>query len=451
MNLGLLSNNSQLGETTFDINIDGKHIKDKKPEISMKGEIANIQFKEYTYENIELDGHYNKGELDGKITLYDPNGVVEVNGSCNLTAKTPIFNFSAQVESLCPNRLNLVKGHKDASFSVDIEANFTGNSIDNLIGQININDFIYKTPEKEYSFSNLNIQSSKIDEINKLSVQSDFFNANVEGIYKYQAIPQSFTNILHKYLPDVLPSKIKFKETNNNFNIDITVLNSNLLSEVFNIPIKLYSPITVKGVVNDITQHILLEGYFPRLYYNNNYIESGMFMIGNTNEQFDGRIRLTNRKKDNAFNLSIAAKAQNNQIATTIDWGNNSATTYSGKIAATTNFARSEAAPFNLSTSINIDSTQVILNDIPWTIYPSLVTVNKKTIDIDNFLFKHNDRFLHVNGTISEIPSDTLLVNLHEINIGYIFDIANVTKDVQFEGDATGTAYAYGLDRKSVV
>ena len=35
--------------------------------------------------------------------------------------------------------------------------------------------------------------------------------------------------------------------------------------------------------------------------------------------------------------------------------------------------------------------------------------------------------------------------------MGYVFDIANISDDVNFEGDATGTAYASGVFKKPVM
>ena len=40
---------------------------------------------------------------------------------------------------------------------------------------------------------------------------------------------------------------------------------------------------------------------------------------------------------------------------------------------------------------------------------------------------------------------------MKDINIGYVFDIARISDDVNFEGDATGMAYASGVLKKPVL
>ena len=44
-------------------------------------------------------------------------------------------------------------------------------------------------------------------------------------------------------------------------------------------------------------QRLRVEGYFPRLQYKNNYIESGMILCENPADHIRARVRLTNLKK----------------------------------------------------------------------------------------------------------------------------------------------------------
>lgn len=67
-----------------------------------------------------------------------------------------------------------------------------------------------------------------------------------------------------------------------------------------------------------------------------------------------------------------------------------------------------------------------------------------RKIDVNDFYFSHQDRHIRINGRISEQAKDTLKVELKDINVGYVFDVVNFD-DVDFKGDATGTAYASGI------
>ena len=91
------------------------------------------------------------------------------------------------------------------------------------------------------------------------------------------------------------------------------------------------------------------------------------------------------------------------------------------------------------------------MNDTIWQIHPSQVVVDSGKIDINDFYFSHADRYIRVDGRISDNPEDTVKVNLKDINIGYVFDIARISDDVNFEGDATGMAYASGVLKKPIL
>ena len=75
--------------------------------------------------------------------------------------------------------------------------------------------------------------------------------------------------------------------------------------------------------------------------------------------------------------------------------------------------------------------------------------VDSGKIHVNNFYFSHKERHLRINGTVSEQPQDTVRLNLKEINIGYVFDIADL--GVNFKGEATGPAYASGVLKKPVM
>ena len=94
---------------------------------------------------------------------------------------------------------------------------------------------------------------------------------------------------------------------------------------------------------------------------------------------------------------------------------------------------------------VDVKPTDVILNDTLWKIHPSQVVVDSGRVDVNNFYFSHQDRYVRINGRLSENPKDTVKVDLKDINMGYVFDIASISDDVNFEGDATGTAYASGV------
>lgn len=453
--LGKILDNKSFGKVTFNLNVDGDYYDNRYPSVLLKGLIASMDYSDYTYENITLDGEYKQGGFTGKAALNDPNGSVVLNGIINTANRVPTFNFQASINKLRPHTLHLTPEYKDTEISVKLKADFTGGSIDEMIGEINIDSLQFVAPETQYFMDNLKIIAVKESDTRKrLTIQSDFLQGRIEGDYSYHTLPASVLNTVRRYLPTLIPSDKQSEKTENNFLFDLHIYDTELFSAIFQIPVKVYTHSTIKGFFNDRAQRLRIEGYFPRLRYGNDFIESGMFLCENPGDRFHASLRFNNRKSDGSTNMALEAQAQNDSIRAILNWGNSDKQTYSGKLTTVARFIQEQKNDGkkklpSLKTTIDIRPTNVILNDTLWNIHPSQVVIDSGKVYINDFFFSHEDRHIRINGVVSKEPTDTVRLDLKEINIGYVFDIADL--GVNFKGEATGSAYACEVLEKPVM
>ncbi|MCC8187633.1 MAG: translocation/assembly module TamB [Bacteroides sp.] len=448
--LGNLIANEQFGNVTFNLDIDGKHQTSQLPSIEIKGLVSSIEYREYKYENITIDGTYQRGGFNGQIALDDENGSAWLSGSFYLADRTPSFNFKAIISGFRPHDLNITSNYEDTEFSLKLAADFTGKNIDEMIGEIHVDSFLYVSPGKNYFLDNLRVVSSRQASTNQLSVRSEFLQAHIEGNYSYRTLPNSILNTLKRYLPSlILPDKT-LSESSNDFSFEIHLQHADLLSTVFDIPLRLYNPVSIKGYLNESGQRLRVHGYFPRLRYGNMFIESGMLLCENPGDSFTSNIRFTSQRPTGAVNVSLETQTKDDKILSRLHWGNNSPVTYSGELSATTSFSRREGDNPFLETLVDIQPTEIILNDSIWNLHPSQILIKPGAIYVDDFFFSHKDQFVRINGLASENNNDSIVVDLKDIDISYVFDIAKV-RNVDFKGHATGKAYASGIFAKPVM
>ena len=102
----------------------------------------SIDYSDYNYENITLDGEYKQGGFTGKVALDDTNGSVILNGTINTASRVPTFNFQASIDKFRPHALHLTPNYEDTEISVKVKADFTGGSIDEMNGEINVDSLL---------------------------------------------------------------------------------------------------------------------------------------------------------------------------------------------------------------------------------------------------------------------------------------------------------------------
>lgn len=451
-NLGKLVNNKDLEAVTLNFEVEGVQNHNLPyPEVVMQGVIDSISYKKYTYQNIAIDGEFKEGGFDGSISLDDTNGNVSLLGSFNIAQPIPSFNFEASFNGIRPQQLNISKKEKESEWSMDIKANFTGGSIDQMNGEVSIENLRLVTPEKIYRMNYFKASSIYTQDFNQLIIDSEFIKGKIDGKYSYRSLPRSFQKLLYLYLPALSSfDPDKGQDLSNQFRFKFDLYNTDILHDFFDVPLKIYTRSSLEGTWNDNTGKYSISCYFPQFQYKTDYIESGVFLFNNYADEIQSTLRFNHHRKSSATTLALNLSAKENEVYTKLDWGNSGDNTYSGSIIGKTHLTKEEENE-SLKSLIEIEETQVILNDSIWKVHPSTIEISNKEISVDNFLFSHLDQYLHINGKVSSLPEDTLQIDLNSMNIGYIFDMANIKETVNFNGNATGKAIATHLFDKPVL
>ena len=444
----LLNQEKTLGSTRFDIELQGFKYHDGKAESYIKGVISSFTYKQYEYRNIMLDGQYTPGGFNGKLSLDDSNANIEINGHVATRQAVPDFNLKAVVRNFRPNDLNLTDQYKDTDMSLNLTADFSGHSIDDMQGKISIDSVLVNAPEKDqcYFLKNLSIFAGNVSnsQEKQIEIRSPFLNGFVKGNYSYRTLPASILKTLQRYIPSLLVLNKELPETNNDFQFNFQLEDTELFSKVFKIPVELYMPATLNGYFDDNRTRLQIRGYLPAFVYNDSYFESGTLLCNNTSDELQCQVRINKRLQKGAMiNLAVNSRVSDDKLKTTIHWGNNVPSTFSGMVEAITSFHKSEESN-RLSTMIDLRPSKIILNDTIWKIHPSQITIDKNLIEIDNFLFEHQNQYVRANGRIGKETTDSCLVDLSNIDLQYVMDIIQFHA-VKFNGLVTGRVHLHNV------
>ena len=70
--LGKMLGNKKLGKVTFNLDVNSSHYEKQYPSVLLKGLVASIDYSDYNYENITLDGEYKQGASREKSPWMTP-------------------------------------------------------------------------------------------------------------------------------------------------------------------------------------------------------------------------------------------------------------------------------------------------------------------------------------------------------------------------------------------
>ena len=215
LNLKKLLKQDKLGIAQFNVKVNGLDMKGRYPESYVNGIISSIEYSGYQYQDITLDGIYKNGGFNGHLLLDDENGSVEINGNFNLVHEMPKFNLQASVSKFRPNNLKLSDKYINSDISFHLNANFTGNSIDNINGSIHLDSLVMNVPEgQSYFLDSLRITAKQDSDEKILNIDSPFMQGTIQGKYSYPTISTSITRMLQRHLPSLLVSALAKTNTN---------------------------------------------------------------------------------------------------------------------------------------------------------------------------------------------------------------------------------------------
>ena len=445
LDLGQLLNNEDVwGKTTFSVELNGLKYSAKRMESYIRATIASLDYKQYNYRNIMLDGQYTKGGFNGRLGMDDRNGQIEVNGLFVTSGQTPEFNLKATLRNFRPNALHLTEKYPESDFSLNLTADFKGHSVDDVEGFIRLDSLLVNSPDstRRYFLDRMDITAVPRNENNAkhVDIKAPFMSGTIQGDYLYRTVPAGFIRVMKRYIPS-LPSQEDMKhEPVNNFRFNFRVDNSEFFAKVLDIPLRLSMPATLEGCFSDKEEKIRVNGHFPEFTYDGTLYESGILTCGNTGDTLQCRLRGNKRlKKGGTINVALKADVKDGRMNTTIDWGNNTPDTYSGKVKAVTRFEPSEENG-KMQAVVDIKPGTVILNDTTWNVHPSQIVIAGKKIEINDFLFEHKDQYLRADGRIGDSQDDSCLVDLRNINLKYLMSMIRF-RAVQFNGMISGKVH----------
>ncbi len=189
---------TNFGKVSLQTKIDGGGLTLESLHANLDGNVSNFTFKGYNYKDIKVNGSVIKKSFAGLLQIHDPYLDMDFNGKADLTQKTPVLNFEADIRKAAPKNLYLIKDN--LVFSGKLQSNFTGSKVDDMVGSLQLDDAsITRDDTINAKIKHLAINAKFLSgEKKSITLVSDFAEAEMEGNFTLKELPKALLVFANK-------------------------------------------------------------------------------------------------------------------------------------------------------------------------------------------------------------------------------------------------------------
>jgi hypothetical protein len=408
----------KLGKVTMDVDVDGSGLSLEDVAASLNGNINALELNSYIYKNLDVKGNIAKKIFNGNLSVNDENIDFDFAGKVDFTQKLPQLNFAMKLNKANLGALHFIDSTNETNLTTQMVLDVTGNNIDNLIGEINFENTIYKTQKDSYHVKTFNLSSNEQNGTKSMNLNSDFLDANVDGVFNVSDLPNAMQKVFEKYIPSFFKKDAKPKKiTPQNFEFDLAFKNTSEVTRLF-LPFLTIAPKTAMhgrfdSFRNDFTfaassTRITLYGYVL-----NDWIVNSS---ANGDLKFDmktKRLYLSDSVWLTDFNLFTHTHSDSMNLS--LMWDNKSRKINKGDINAFMAVKKPNSFEFKINPS------SFIINDSAWTIKnTNNILVDSNFVIVKDLTFNHESQSVSLNGIVSENKDDQLTLSFKNFNLTHL-------------------------------
>lgn len=400
--LGKILDEPKLGDIAMRIQVDGT-----QNDFHAKGNIKRITFDAYTYRDIMVDADYLRGTVEGDLKIEDPHLSVELDGSYH--TKTHNYMVNASLRHITPSVILKIK-----------------------------------TLDPLYQLTDISVQASNEKEDEYLILNSPFADIHINGNYDYTTIAQSVINLIGSKLPTLPNLPPVDQSTNNNFNIQAIITDTEAINELFGIPLTINTPAAIDGMISDEKHAVDLTCSLPSFTYDGNKYADGYVRLTTPNDTLKADVSVKRLfEEDRGPSIKLKAAAADNKLTTELSYRNDATKLpVTGQLNTDSYFYKSMDG--QATAHVSVLPSSISLGDTRWDIQPSDIIYTKNHLSVNQFAIKHGAQHITINGTGSPSGEDSLEVDLQGVDVAYMLDLVNF-HSVDFSGKASGKIIASSL------
>ena len=429
--LGDFFNTSQLGAITFSGKVNGSGFSEKEINANFDGKINHLQFNDYDYQDIAVNGKFVQKIFTGLLSIHDENlSVDSLKGTIDLNNKVPQFLFNASLGKADFKKLKFTED--DFTLKGQFELNFAGNNIDDFLGTAKIYNASLSHNHLPLDFDSLTLQASIANNQKSLTLHTNNIDAALKGNFSIQELPSAFKTFLSRYFPSQINQPPSLA-SNQQFSFTIATKEVDAYTKILDKKLTGFSNASISGKLNLKENKLTVNADIPLFSYDGK-------VFNNTRIASNGNLDSLQAVIDvDEININDSLRLPASKLAFTT---HNDLSSIRIKTRASKTFGdasiNANVQTLKDGVKIHFFPSSFIINEKKWELEKDgELNLSKTELSANDVKFIQGNQQIIISTEPSEIGnSHDIVVKLNKININDF--VPFVLKDPNLEGQLTG-------------
>lgn len=295
LHIGRILSNAELG----DIDMKGKAVgsgtslDDLDARMSLL--ISRLQYKGYNYKELRLNGTLKEYLFSGAVIMEDENLDFTLAADLDYHEDIPSYRLTLDMKNIDFSALHLSERPLRARATLDVDLATSDFKV--LNGRVDLRKVAVFNGAKLYAVDSLLMAS--IDQVGESSIEirSDIMTGDFKGTINIFALPSALRQHFNSYF-SLNDSTLKEPASLQQFDFDLTIKNTELLSEVLFPPLEPFTPGKISGSFNSEERRLDMQIRVADIRYDGIAVDSVSLLISSDPGALDYQLRLQQASLD---------------------------------------------------------------------------------------------------------------------------------------------------------
>ncbi|MCL6523155.1 MAG: translocation/assembly module TamB [Thermoflavifilum sp.] len=426
-NLGKFLQTNALGPTSFQAKINGQGLSLNTLNAQLKGNFTQLTIENYPYQNLHIQGIFQKKLFDGQLALRDTNAHLDFSGTIDLNGTVPHFDFQSTIRHA--DLRNLLLTRDSIIFSGQLDLHMQGSEIDNFLGNIRLHDVNLMKNGQRIAFDSLHIESRITQQQEKfLSIEGNEIKGYLQGHFNLQELPIAFQLFLSQYFPGYVQKPHRWLP-DENFRFTLQTQHVDPFLRAFTSNWSGLDNLNITGTVNMLTNVLHIQADIPYLGYQQLQWHNIHLLAEGNLQQLSLRTDIQEMRYGDSLltpQTSIVATASHDTSLVSLQ---TSSPRYQMHAEL---YARLVTQPADIY--VQLLNAAILLSDKEWHVNEdNHIHIRNQHLTVDNLVFSQNNQQIRLQ---SDTAGQAFQVSLHDLIVS---DFSNLfLQQTRLEGLASG-------------